>query len=74
LNSFPIKSIQIPAWTNWIAQDANGCWWAYEVEPLQYHQGWYENEVGRVQKIEVDYNKKDWQNSLIRLNHDQEMA
>ena len=33
-----------------------------------------ENEVGRVQKIEVDYNKKDWQNSLIRLNHDQEMA
>jgi len=37
-----------PSWVNWLAQD--GAWWAYEVEPLQFHKGWYENEIGRYKK------------------------
>jgi len=35
-----------PSWAKWLAQEADGTWWCYEVEPLQYHKGWYENEVG----------------------------
>ena len=38
----------LPAWAAWIAQDADGAWWAYEVEPNQQDTGWYENEVGRI--------------------------
>ena len=37
----------LPDWVAWLAQDADGAWWGYQVEPLQYHRGWYENEVGR---------------------------
>ena len=35
----------LPDWAEWIAQDANGAWWAYEAEPNQQDTGWYENEV-----------------------------
>ena len=37
----------LPHWVCWLAQDANGRWWAFEAEPNEYDQGWYENEVGR---------------------------
>jgi len=38
---------EFPDWVCWLAQDANGIWWGYEVEPNMSHNGWYENEVGR---------------------------
>ena len=34
-------------WVHWLAQDADGAWWGFEVEPLMHDSGWYENEVGR---------------------------
>lgn len=58
----------IPAWVNWIAQDADGAVWGYEVEPLQHHQGWYENEVGRSIKLGAQANNKNWTESLTRIN------
>ncbi|NHZ69928.1 MAG: hypothetical protein GWP20_01705, partial [Thermotogales bacterium] len=39
--------MHLPAWVFWLAQDEGGAWWGYEAEPLQFHNGWYENEVGR---------------------------
>ena len=42
---------KIPEWVNWIAQDADGAWWGYQVETLEYHCGWYENEVGRSRRL-----------------------
>ena len=37
---------EIPGWVCWLAQDEDGAWWGYQVEPnLSYHS-WYENEVG----------------------------
>jgi len=56
-----------PEWVQWIAQDADGCWWGFEVEPLQHHQGWYENEVGRYIKIENAPPNLDWKNSLVKF-------
>ncbi len=38
--------LNYPAWVNWIAQDEDGHWWGFSVEPLKYEHGWYENEVG----------------------------
>lgn len=35
-----------PAWVQWLAQDADGAWWGYSVEPNEADNGWYENEVG----------------------------
>ena len=37
---------ELPHWVKWKAQDADGAWWGYSVEPLEFSKGWYENEVG----------------------------
>ena len=54
----------IPQWVRWLAQDADGTWWGYEVEPHQHHQGWYENELGRCYRIKKVNPNPDWQDSL----------
>jgi hypothetical protein len=58
----------IPAWALWLAQDADGVWWAYEVEPHQHDIGWYENEVGRYRRLWRAEPNPDWRNSLKRLS------
>lgn len=57
----------MPEWANWIAQDENGAWWAYEAHPNQHDIGWYENEVGRIKKIGHGDPNPDWENSLTRI-------
>lgn len=54
----------LPAWVNWLAQDADGTWWAFEVEPNQSHQGWYENELGRYIKVVAAQPNLHWDTSL----------
>ena len=63
-----LADLDIPHWVNWIAQDADGTWWGYQVEPLQNHHGWYENEVGQNIKLTEDRPNPDWQNSLEKIN------
>ena len=58
----------LPAWVNWLAQDADGAWWAYSVEPLEYGKGWYENEVGDRIKIKQAEPNPDWKNTLTKIN------
>lgn len=41
----------LPVWVNWVAQDGDGCWWGYSVEPLRNDTGWYENEVGECVRL-----------------------
>lgn len=53
-----------PAWVAWIAQDADGSWWGYEVEPLEYDRGWYENEIGRRVKLAAGEASAEWRRSL----------
>jgi hypothetical protein len=65
-----IDNIPLSKWAKWVAQDADGVWWAYEVEPLQFHKGWYENEVGRNQRLGQDIKPKDFKNTLKRINID----
>jgi hypothetical protein len=55
-----------PGWVNWIAQDADGAWWGYEAEPNQQHNGWYENEVGRIVRLGTGAPPDDWQQTLKR--------
>lgn len=57
----------LPAWARWLAQDEDGTWWAYEAEPNQQHNGWYENEVGRVSRLGRTQPPEDWCQMLIRL-------
>ena len=59
---------KLPSWAKWIARDDNGSWWCYEVEPLRHDNGWYENEVGRIQKTPHITLDSQWQNSLIAIN------
>ncbi|MCW8930688.1 MAG: hypothetical protein OQL19_10665 [Gammaproteobacteria bacterium] len=62
-----LQNINQPNWVNWKAQDANGSWWGFEVEPLQNHQGWYENEVGQYIKLYDDIPNPEWQNTLLKI-------
>lgn len=65
--NLPVALSDIPVWVNWLAQDADGAWWGYSTEPLQFDQGWYENEVGdRIFIIRTE-NNPDWDSSLLKL-------
>ena len=61
------KDISLPDWVRFIAQDSDGIWWGYSVEPLQNHRGWYENEVGQHIKLMHSDGASKWKDSLISL-------
>lgn len=64
----PLPDIEtLPGWVAWLAQDADGVWWGYEVEPLQYHRGWYENELGRRLKVHHDSPNSGWVDTLRKI-------
>lgn len=56
----------LPEWVEWLAQDADGTWWAYEAEPNQQDRGWYENEVGRILRVGKTAPPEDWQTMLLK--------
>jgi len=57
----------IPDWVRWAAQDADGHWWGYEVEPLEYDRGWYENELGRRIRLKKAPANPEWCQTLTKL-------
>lgn len=58
---------EAPRWVCWLAQDSNGNWWGYSVEPHRNDTGWYENEVGDY--ILLGRTPPDgWQTSLRRVD------
>jgi hypothetical protein len=62
-----INNLLIPHWVNWLAQDSDGAWWGYQVEPLQNHIGWYENEVGQIIKLAKSKANSEWRSTLNKL-------
>lgn len=64
----PPNCDDLPPWVHWLAQDADGAWWAYEVEPNEADQGWYENEVGRSLRLEPGSANPRWRDSLQRCD------
>jgi hypothetical protein len=56
--------VSLPDWVQWLAQDADGVWWGYEAEPLQFDRGWYENELGRRIRILAGKPDTDWRQTL----------
>ena len=65
--SGPPDMTGLPDWAGWVAQDADGTWWVYEVEPLEYHRGWYENELGRRLKLGEGPANPAWRKTLGRV-------
>lgn len=69
---------KIPEWVNWIAQDLDGSWWGFSVEPLEHSSGWYENEVGdyillfkpqnNQNQKNQNQNNKNWKKTLTKVN------
>ena len=59
----------LPSWVEWKAQDADGAWWGYSAEPLEFSKGWYENEVGQRIKIAQALANPNWKTSLIKVNN-----
>ena len=56
-----------PQWAHWFAMDADGACWVFEHEPNQSEKGWYENELGRYQKVQMHPRHLNWQDSLKPL-------
>lgn len=56
-----------PDWVRWLAQDADGTWWGFEVEPNQQDRGWYENEVGRCIRLASGEPNPEWRATLRAL-------
>lgn len=57
----------LPDWVCWLAQDADGTWWGYEVEPNQQHRGWYENEVGRSLRLLQGAPEMNWRQTVQKV-------
>jgi len=57
-----------PVWVNWLAQDKNGCWWGFSVEPQEHSSGWYENEVGRYILLQKNKENPDWRLTLTKVS------
>jgi hypothetical protein len=57
----------LPGWAEWLAQDADGTWWAYEACPNRHDSGWYENELGRCVRLGQDSPNPDWTRRLLRI-------
>ena len=57
----------MPVWVCWIAQDADGVWWGYQIEPNQSYHSWYENEVGRSIRLGKGARNLDWVSTLERI-------
>lgn len=64
---FDVDQKDIPQWVKWMAQDADGAWWGYSVEPLEFSKGWYENEVGLRIKIRQTQANPNWKSSLTKI-------
>ncbi|MDT8282057.1 MAG: hypothetical protein RQ982_04505 [Gammaproteobacteria bacterium] len=60
---------EIPDWVCWIAQDEDGAWWGYQVEPNLSHRSWYENEVGNSVRLGKGEANSDWSTSLKRFKN-----
>jgi hypothetical protein len=60
-------NFSIPDWVCWIAQDADGAWWGYQVEPNLSHLSWYENEVGDSVHLGNSEKSTDWVSTLRRV-------
>ena len=60
-----LSSVNVPEWVRFIAQDSDGSWWGYSVDPLQNHRGWYENELGQNVKLLQGKVVGDWRDSLL---------
>jgi hypothetical protein len=55
---------QLLDWVRWIAQDADGSWWAYEHEPNMSDSRWYENELGRSIYLQKDQPDPKWSQKI----------
>ena len=58
---------EIPDWVCWIAQDASGIWWGYQVEPNLSRLSWYENEVGNSVNLGIGSQDIGWLLTLKRI-------
>ena len=54
-----------PDWANWMAQDKDGMWYAYETEPRQDGDEWTTDNTG--QRIGLSAEPKDWTQELYTL-------
>jgi len=60
-----LSAVEVPEWVRFIAQDSDGSWWGYSVDPLQNHRGWYENELGRNVKLLQGKLVGDWRDNIF---------
>ncbi len=58
---------EFPAWVCWIAQDKDGTWWGFQVEPNLSHCSWYENEVGKSVRLGKKAINLPWVSTLVRV-------
>ena len=58
---------EMPDWVCWLAQDADGTWWGYQVEPNQSFHSWYENEVGLCVCLYKELPNPSWLETLERI-------
>lgn len=66
----PFKSEDLSEWVNWVAQDADGSWYAYEKKPYADldRDSWAEDSPnGGIEKVGNTGPNPNWKDTLCRL-------
>jgi len=64
--------IPVPEWTNWVAQDDSGKWWAYELKPTYSTRRnsslWTLNDYKTRRQFLVKVNHpENWKNEIYKV-------
>jgi len=66
--TFEGKEYKVPVWVKWVAKDADGCVYAYALQPIPNHyEGvWLENPRFGKRCIKID-EKASWVEAIIEV-------
>ena len=67
MKTIPIP-VQVPDWAEWVAQDEDGAWYAFEKRPSDKDSTWYDNDgTSRFLCETYEYNPKFWRETLRKV-------
>ena len=67
LKSGKVVTATVSRKLNWIAQNENGVWWGFEIEPIVGTEGWENQQNGMKVMLKEEGSNENWKETLQKL-------
>ena len=67
LKSGKVATATVSRKLNWIAQNQNGVWWGFEIEPIASSEGWENQQNGMKIMLKEEGSNESWKETLQKL-------